>query len=57
MHPTLIHAWKTQPVQGAEEVFGSLAQPASAEAEARQAELGAPQGPRDREREWGKNTG
>lgn len=34
VHPTLIHAWKKQLVQGAEEVFGGPAKAASADAEA-----------------------
>ncbi len=39
VHPTLIHAWKKQLVQGVEEIFGSPSRPASADAEAHQAEL------------------
>ena len=39
VHPTLIHAWKKQLLAGAEEVFTRPAQAASADAEARQAEL------------------
>jgi len=37
VHPTLIHGWKKQLLTGAEGVFGSTAQAASADAEARQA--------------------
>ena len=39
VHPTLIHGWKKQLLTGAEGIFGSPAQAASADAEARQAEL------------------
>ena len=39
VHPTLIHAWKKQLVAGAEEVFSGPVKAASADAEARQAEL------------------
>ena len=39
VHPTLIHAWKKQLLAGAEEVFASPAKAASADADARQAEL------------------
>jgi transposase-like protein len=39
VHPTLIHAWKKQLLAGAEEVFSGPAKAASADAEARQAEL------------------
>jgi transposase len=35
VHPTLIHGWKKQLLTGAEGVFGSPAQAASADAEAR----------------------
>jgi transposase len=52
VHPTLIHAWKKQLVQGAEEIFRSPAKPASADAEARQAELFEPIGRLKMELEW-----
>jgi transposase-like protein len=52
VHPTLIHAWKKQLVQGAEEIFGSPAKPASAAAEARQAELFEQIGRLKMELEW-----
>src|SRR3954467_15881526 len=39
VHPTLIHGWKKQLLAGAEEVFSGGPRPASADAEARQAEL------------------
>jgi transposase-like protein len=52
VHPTLIHAWKKQLVQGAEEVFGSPARQASADAEARQAELFEQIGRLKMELEW-----
>src|SRR3954453_3858122 len=39
VHKTLIHGWKKQLLTGAEGLFGSPAQAASADAEARQAEL------------------
>ena len=51
-HPTLIHAWKKQLVQGAEAIFGSPAKPASADAEARQAELFEQIGRLKMELEW-----
>ena len=37
VHPTLIHGWKKQLLTGAEGIFGSPAQAASADADARQA--------------------
>ena len=52
VHPTLIHAWKKQLVQGVEEIFGSPARPASADAEARQAELFEQIGRLKMELEW-----
>ena len=52
VHPTLIHAWKKQLVQGAEEIFGSPARTASADAEARQAELFEQIGRLKMELEW-----
>src|SRR5262249_4977897 len=56
VHPTLIHAWKKQLVQGAEEIFGSPAKPASADAEARQAELFEQIGRLKMELEWFKKS-
>lgn len=52
VHPTLIHAWKKQLVQGAEKVFGNSARPTSADAEARQAELFEQIGRLKMELEW-----
>jgi len=52
VHPTLIHAWKKQLAQGAEEIFDSPAKPASADAEARQAELFEQIGRLKMELEW-----
>jgi transposase len=52
VHPTLIHGWKKHLLTGAESVFGSPAQAASASAEARQAELFEPIGRLKRELEW-----
>ena len=52
VHPTLIHAWKKQLAQGAEEIFGSPARPASADAEARPAELFEQIGRLEMELEW-----
>jgi transposase len=52
VHPTLIHAWKKQLVGGAEEIFGRPAKPASAGAEARQAELFEQIGRLKMEPEW-----
>ena len=52
VHPTLIHAWKKQLVGGAEEIFGSPARTASADAEARQAELFEQIGRLKMELEW-----
>src|SRR5512135_2423443 len=39
VHPMLIHGWKKQLLAGAEEVFAGPAKAASADTEARQAEL------------------
>ena len=52
VHPTLIHGWKKQLNAGAEAVFGSPAKAASADAEARQAELFEQIGRLKRELEW-----
>src|SRR3954451_13610630 len=54
VHPTLIHGWKKQLLSGAESVFGSpaQAQAASADAEARQAELFEQIGRLKMELEW-----
>ena len=54
VHPTLIHAWKKQLLAGAEEVFTSPAKAASADAEARQAELFEQIGRLKMELEWVK---
>ena len=55
VHPTLIHGWKKQLLSGAEGLFGSPAQAASADAEARQAELFEQIGRLEMELEWLKN--
>ncbi len=52
VHPTLIHGWKKQLITGAEEVFGNPAKAASADAEARQAELFEQIGRLKMELEW-----
>jgi transposase len=52
VHPTLIHGWKKQLAAGAESVFGSPAKAASADAEARQAELFEQIGRLKMELEW-----
>ena len=52
VHPTLIHAWKKQLLAGAEEVFTGPAKAASADAEARQAELFEQIGRLKMELEW-----
>jgi len=54
VHPTLIHGWKKQLNAGAESVFGSPAKAASADAEARQAELFEQIGRLKMELEWVK---
>jgi transposase-like protein len=54
VHATLIHAWKKQLVSGAETIFGSTAKAASADAEARQAELYEQIGRLKMELEWMK---
>ena len=58
VHPTLIHAWKKQLLAGAEEIFASGAKAASADAQARQAELFEQIGRLKMELEWlKKNNG
>ena len=52
VHPTLIHGWKKQLLTGAEGLSGSPAQAASADAEARQAELFEQIGRLKMELEW-----
>src|SRR6478609_7493066 len=52
VHPTLIHAWKKQLLTGAEAIFAGRAQAASADAEARQAELYEQIGRLKMELEW-----
>ena len=52
VHPTLIHAWKKQLVQGAEEILGGPAKAASTDAFARQAELFEQIGRLKMELEW-----
>ena len=54
VHPTLIHGGKKQLVTGAESIFGSPAKAASADAEARQAELFEQIGQLKMELEWVK---
>ena len=54
VHPKLIHAWKKQLLAGAEAVFANGAKPASAEAEAREAELYGQIGRLKMELEWTK---
>ena len=52
VHPTLIHGWKKQLTAFAESAFGSPAKAASADAEARQAELFEQIGRLKMELEW-----
>jgi transposase len=52
VHPTLIHGWKKQLITGAQAIFESPAKAASADAEARQAELYEQIGRLKRELEW-----
>jgi putative transposase len=52
VHPTLIHGWKKQLQTGAESVFNGPAKAASADAEARQAELFEQIGRLKMELEW-----
>jgi len=52
VHPTLVHTWKKQLLQGAEHVFGPGAKVGDGEAEARQAELYEQIGRLKMELEW-----
>jgi len=52
VHPTLVHAWKKQLLQGAEQVFGPGVKVVDGEAEARQAELYEQIGRLKMELEW-----
>jgi transposase len=52
VHSALIHAWKKQLLDGAEAIFSGPARPASADAEARQAELFEQIGRLKMELEW-----
>ena len=52
VHPTLIHAWKKQLLQGAEGVFGNGAKAAGQDAEAEKAELFEQIGRLKMELEW-----
>jgi transposase len=52
VHPTLVHTWKKQLLQGAEQVFGPGAKVGDGEAEARQAELYEQIGRLKMELEW-----
>jgi transposase len=52
VHPTLVHAWKKQLFQGAEQVFGPGVKVGDGEAEARQAELYEQIGRLKMELEW-----
>ena len=52
VHPALIHGWKKQLLAGAEGVFSGPARAASADAEARQAELFEQIGRLKMELEW-----
>ncbi len=52
VHSTLIHAWKKQLLDGAEAIFSGPARPASADAEARQAERFEQIGRLKMELEW-----
>ncbi len=52
VHPTLVHAWKKQLLQGAEAVFAGGAKAAEGEAQAAQAELFEQIGRLKMELEW-----
>jgi putative transposase len=52
VHPTLIHGWKKQLLQGAEGVFGEPAKAATSQAEAVQADLFEQIGRLKMELEW-----
>src|SRR5260370_32502414 len=52
VHPTLIHGWKKQLLQGAEGVFANGVKAVAADAEAAQAELFEQIGRLKRELEW-----
>jgi putative transposase len=52
VHSTLIHGWKKQLITGAQAIFAGPAKAASADAEARQAELYEQIGRLKRELEW-----
>src|SRR3954467_14481499 len=52
VHPTLIHGWKKQLLQGADEVFAQPGKAASADAQAAQAELFEQIGRLKMELEW-----
>jgi transposase-like protein len=54
VHPTLIHGWKKQLITGAQAIFEGPAKAASADAEARQAELFEQIGRLKMELEWMK---
>jgi transposase len=52
VHPTLIHGWKKQLLQGAQEVFAQPGQAATTDAEAQKAELFEQIGRLKMELEW-----
>jgi len=52
VHPTLIHGWKKQLVVGAESIFAEGVKPATADAEALQADLYEQIGRLKMELEW-----